>query len=177
LTDKFSKRKVKFANRKELQTSKSDVRLDGIITSMIEIRKCRAEDFDGIVPLLRQLWPDKPLDLSSLRRVFDRSLASDQQIYFCAVCDRQTIGFGSLTINSKLLWSETLVGYVSDMVVDEAYQGRGIGTQILDHLVSWAREQGCRRIELNSSFHRKDAHTFYEHRGFKSGAFFYSKSL
>jgi GNAT superfamily N-acetyltransferase len=151
--------------------------MSAVVTSMVEIRKCGAEDFDGIVPLLRQLWPDKPLDMSSLRRVFDHSLASDQEIYFCAVCDRQTVGFGSLTISSKLLWSETLVGYVSDMVVDEAHRGRGVGTQILDHLVSWAREHGCRRIELNTAFHRKDSHTFYERRGFKSGAYFYSKSL
>jgi GNAT superfamily N-acetyltransferase len=151
--------------------------MSALVTSMVEIRKCGAEDFDGIVPLLRQLWPDKPFDLISLRRVFDRSLASDQQIYFCALCDRQTVGFGSLTINSKLLWSETLVGYVSDMVVDEAHRGRGVGTQILDHLVAWAREHGCRRIELNTAFHRKDSHAFYERRGFKSGAYFYSKSF
>jgi GNAT superfamily N-acetyltransferase len=151
--------------------------MDALVTSMIEIRKCRAEDFDAILPLLRQLYPDKAFNLPSLQRAYDHSLASDQLVFLCAVCEQRVIGFGSLTIKSNLLWYETLIGYVSDMVVDRAYRSRGIGSQILDHLVSWAREHGCRRIELNTAFHRKDSRTFYERRGFKSGAYFYSKSL
>lgn len=151
--------------------------MDALVTSMVELRQCRAGDFDAILPLLRQLYPDKPFDLPSLHHAYDRSLADDQCVFLCAVCDQRIVGFGSLTIKSNLLWCETLIGYVSDMVVDEAYRSRGIGTQILDQLISWAREHGCRRLELNTAFHRKAAHTFYERRGFKSGAFFYSKSL
>jgi len=93
------------------------------------------------------------------------------------VCDQQIVGFGSLTIKSSLKWSETLIGSVDEMVVEEACRGRGIGTQILNRLISSARERGCSRIELTSAFHRKEAHAFYEHRGFKSGAYFYSKML
>jgi GNAT superfamily N-acetyltransferase len=144
---------------------------------MILVRECRADDFDGIVALLRQLWPDKPFDLVSLRNLFGLSLAADWQINLCAVCDQRAVGFGALTIKSNLLWSETLIGQVDEMVVDEAYRGRGIGTQILDHLISWARERGCNRIQLNTAIHRKDAHAFYEHRGFQRRAYFYSKPL
>ena len=151
--------------------------MDALVTSIAEIRKCRAEDFDAILPLLRQLYPDKPVDLTLLQSAYDRSLATDQRVFLCAVCDQRVIGFGTLSIKSNLLWCETLIGYVSDMVVDGAYRSRGIGSQILDRLVSWAREHGCRRIELNTAFHRKDSHIFYERRGFKSGAYFFSKSL
>jgi GNAT superfamily N-acetyltransferase len=114
---------------------------------------------------LGQLWPGKPLDSISLRRVYERTLASDQQVYLCAVCDQQVVGFGSLTIKSNR-WNEAFVGYVDEMVVDGAHRGRGIGTQLLDHLMSWAREHGCNRIELDSAFHRKEARAFYERRGF-----------
>jgi GNAT superfamily N-acetyltransferase len=143
---------------------------------MIQIRACQAEDFEGVVALLRQLWPGKPLELDSLRSVYDRALTSDRQVYLCAVLDQQVVGFGSLTIKSNL-WNEAFVGYVDEMVVDKAQRGRGVGTQILDHLISWARERGCNRIELDSAFHRKDAHAFYERRGFQSRAYLYSKLL
>ena len=116
------------------------------------------------------------MDLVSLRSVYDRALASDRQVYLCAVLDQQVVGFGSLTIKSNL-WSEAFVGYVDEMVVDEAQRGRGVGTQILDRLISWARERGCNRIELDSAFHRKSAHAFYERRGFQSRAYLYSKLL
>lgn len=151
--------------------------MNSLVRNTAKIRNCKAEDFDAIVPLLRQLYPDKPFDLVSLQRAYDRSLASDEQAFLCAICDRHIVGFGSVYLKSNLLWCETLIGYVNDMVVDEAYRSRGIGTQILDQLISWAGERGCHRIELNSSFHREASHAFYERRGFKRGAYFYSKSL
>jgi len=147
-----------------------------LTTAMIQIRECKAEDFDGVVALLGQLWPGKQLDSVSLRRVYDRTLASNRQVYLCAESGQRVVGFGSLTIKSNL-WNEAFVGFVDEMVVDGAHRGRGIGTQILDHLISWAHERGCNRIELDSAFHRKDAHTFYERRGFQSRAFLFSKLL
>jgi GNAT superfamily N-acetyltransferase len=92
------------------------------------------------------------------------------------VSGQQVLGFGSLAIKSNL-WNEASVGYVDEMVIDAAHRGRGIGTRILDHLASWARERGCNRIELDSAFHRKEAHAFYERRGFQSRAYLYSKLI
>lgn len=151
--------------------------MDTLATSVVEIRKCKAEDFDVILPLLHQLYPDKTFDLALLQCAYGRLLVSEQWVFLCAVRDQLVIGFGSLTIKTNLLWCGTLIGYVNDMVVDGEYRGRRIGTQILDGLISWARERGCNRIELNASFERKAAHAFYEHRGFKCGAYFYSKLL
>ena len=145
--------------------------------SVIQIRNSNAEDFDSIVQLLHQLYPEKSFDLVSLRNVYDFLLASNQWVLLSAICDQLVIGFGSLTLKRNLLWSETLIGYANDLVIDKSYRGQGIGAQILSRLANWAREQGCHRIELNSAFHRKYAHAFFEHQGFKSGAYFYSKSL
>ena len=143
---------------------------------MIELRPCTTADFEGVVALLRQLWPGKTLDTASLRNIYESALSSDWQIYLVAVRDGRIVGFGSLTVKSNL-WNEGFVGFVDEMVVDEAHRGQGTGTQILDHLISWARERGCVRIELDSAFHRKDAHAFYERRGFQSRAYLFSKPL
>jgi GNAT superfamily N-acetyltransferase len=132
---------------------------------MIQTRVCNSEDFDEIAALLRQLWPDKPQDLVSLR-----------QVYLCATVDGRVAGFGSLTIKSNL-WCEGFLGFVDELVVDEAHRDRGIGTKLLDDLISGARERGCHRVELDSAFHRKAARAFYERRGFQSRAYLYSKPL
>lgn len=144
--------------------------------ALMQIRVCQPADFDGVVVLLDQLWPGKPLDGEALRRVYDRALASDRQFYFCAVCDRQVVGFGSLAIKSNL-WNEGVVGFVDELVVQAAHRGRGIGSRILDRLCAEARERGCQRLELDSAFHRKEAHAFYERRGLTSRAFLYTKLL
>jgi GNAT superfamily N-acetyltransferase len=143
---------------------------------MAQIRECKAEDFDGVVVLLRQLWPGRSLDLGALRNTFGDSLGSDRQIFLCAESDQKVVGFGSLTLK-RSLWNAASVGYVDEMVIDEGHRGRGIGSQILERLILWARDQGCSHVELDSAFHRKDAHAFYERRGFQSYAFLYSKAL
>lgn len=143
---------------------------------MTQIRECKAEDFDGVVVLLRQLWPDRSLDLAALRNTFNDSLGSDWRILLCAVSDQRMLGFGSLTLK-RSLGSAAPVGYVDEMVIDEEHRGRGIGGRILECLTFWARDQGCGHVELDSAFHRKDAHAFYERRGFKSYALLYSKAL
>jgi glucosamine-phosphate N-acetyltransferase len=39
------------------------------------------------------------------------------------------------------------------------------------------RRQASRRVELDSAFHRKQAHRFYEQLGFENRAYLFSKAL
>jgi glucosamine-phosphate N-acetyltransferase len=143
---------------------------------MAHLRPCRRDDFDGVLALLRQLWPDKPLDPAALRAIFGQTLSSGNPVYLCAAENGTIVGFGSLTVRSSL-WQEGNLGHVDELVVDAAHRGRGIGTQLLEGLVALAKAKGCRRIELDSAFHRDEAHRFYEKRGFENRACLFSKIL
>jgi glucosamine-phosphate N-acetyltransferase len=145
-------------------------------TSKISIRPSRIEDFDAVVSLLRQLWPDKPLNPASLRIIFDSALVSDTKAYLCAIDGKCVIGFGSLTIKNNL-WPEGHLGYIDELVVDSEYRNKGVGTQLLEQLVVLARQKGCCRIELDSAFYRKESHHFYEQHGFEKRAYVFSKIL
>lgn len=124
--------------------------------------------------LLRQLWPDKPLNPASLRTVFDRALVSEAQTYLCAADGERVVGFGSLTLKNNL-WQEGYLAHIDELVVDGAYRGKGIGTQLLERLIALAREKDCRRVELDSAFHRKEAHGFYRQQGFADRGVIFSK--
>jgi GNAT superfamily N-acetyltransferase len=143
---------------------------------MLQIRQCSIEDFEEVVKLLGQLWPDKTIDTAALQTVFARSVASECQVYLCAADDNRIIGFASLTIKNSL-WQEGYLGHVDELIVDAEHRGRGVGTQLLDHLVAMARQRGCRRVELDSAFHREQAHQFYERQGFVNRAFLFSRVL
>jgi len=142
---------------------------------MISVKPCGAEDFDSVIALLRQLWPEKVLDVPALRKVYDAALVSDRQRYVCAVDGQRIVGFGSLTIKSNLY--HAVVGYVDELVVDDSYRGSGVGTLLLDHLTACAQARGCKRIELDCAFHRKDSHAFYERRGYQRRAYVFTKEL
>lgn len=57
--------------------------------------------------------------------------------------------------------------YVSDLLVDSAFRGRGIGSELIEEAEAWARNHGCVRMMLinlrtDQSYHRK----FYPSCGF-----------
>ena len=146
------------------------------MSALFEIRRCQPHDFDSLVVLLEQLWPDKELDIPSIKRVLDRALASKSQIHLCAVADNKLVGFVSLTIKNNL-WQAGNLGHIDELVVTRECRGRGLGTQLLDAIVAQAREGGCSRVELDSAFHRKEAHRFYQQHEFENRAYLFSRKL
>jgi GNAT superfamily N-acetyltransferase len=146
------------------------------MNSKFEIRRCRRDDFEDLLMLLRQLWPDEELNRPGLKNVFDCALVSDSKVYLCAVDGESVTGFVSLTIKNNL-WQAAKLGHIDELVVDQKHRGRGLGTRLLNAIMAVAKERGCTRVELDSAFHRKEAHTFYERHGFENRAYLFSKSL
>ena len=143
---------------------------------MFHIRQCKANDFDTVILLLRQLWTDKTVDPTLLRPIFERGLASSSKMYLVAMDENQVVGFGSLSLKDDL-WPEGQVAYIDELIVNSEYRSKGIGAQLLNHLIATAREKGCYRIELTCAFSRTDAHGFYKHNDFASRAYVFSKVL
>jgi GNAT superfamily N-acetyltransferase len=138
---------------------------------MMIIRPCGIEDFDAVLPLFHQLWLGKPIDSAALRTVFER--AKQTRLFLCAVVDGQIVGFGSLSTKENF-WQEGILGTVEELVVDEQHRKLGIGQAILNRLLEEAAKLGCRRVELDSSLHRLEAHRFYEKFGFEKRAFLFT---
>ena len=142
----------------------------------MEIKRCRQDDFEPVLRLLEQLWPDRELDRPALRGVFSRNLDRDFQYYICAVSGEGLVGFCSLSIRESL-WGQGDIGYIDELVVEEASRGEGIGGMLLERASELAKEKGCRRVELDSAFHREGAHRFYEAHGFQSYSLLFTKEI
>jgi glucosamine-phosphate N-acetyltransferase len=143
---------------------------------MIEIRDCSERDFEHVFGLLEQLWPGRVLEREALEDVFRHNLPLDSQHYLCASDEGGLVGFCSLSIR-KSLWGQGLLGYVDELVVEEGRRGEGIGTRLLQRALELAERDGCRRVELDSAFHREDAHRFYTKHGFERTCLLFGKQL
>ena len=55
--------------------------------------------------------------------------------------------------------------WVEDMVVDNAWRGRGIGRALLDSLMDWARTKGATRAQLLVDLDNEPALGYYRHLG------------
>ena len=55
--------------------------------------------------------------------------------------------------------------YVDDLVTDESVRGQHIGSALFNWLTSYAKDHGCRAIQLDSGTQRFEAHRFYLVKG------------
>lgn len=58
-------------------------------------------------------------------------------------------------------------GLIEDVVVDEKYRGKGVGTKLVARAINQAREEGVKYIDLTSNSTKVAANKFYQHLGFK----------
>jgi len=53
--------------------------------------------------------------------------------------------------------------WVEDMVVEEAYRGQGIGKQLLQQALDWAKAKGATRAQLLVDLSNSEALGYYQH--------------
>jgi glucosamine-phosphate N-acetyltransferase len=141
-----------------------------------EIHEVVLNDFDEIIKLLKQLWPDKTLDCDALTKIISIGIGSKDSIYLCTKIDNKVVGFCSLIIRESL-WQEDLVGHINELIIDKSFRRMNLGAELLDAAIAAAKKKGCKLIELDSAFHREDAHKFYENIGFTKRAYLFSKEI
>ncbi len=74
------------------------------------------------------------------------------------------------TCQLNWLWHLThdgaLMCQVEAVRVEAAERGRGLGAQLMRHVLDEARARGCVRVQLTTNTLRPDAHRFYQRLGF-----------
>ena len=58
--------------------------------------------------------------------------------------------------------------WIEDMVVDSSYRGHGIGKQLLQHALEWAKTNGATRAQLLVDITNTEALGYYEHLKWES---------
>lgn len=139
----------------------------------IKIVESIESDFEDIVVLFHQLWPDKGINRHKLLAVFRKSLASENDKCLSVKLDDKTIGFCAIVFASNF-WQEGTIAQISTMIIDESHRNKGIGRKLLNKAIDIAQKRNCKKVELESSFHRESAHTFYESNGFKKRAYYFT---
>jgi GNAT superfamily N-acetyltransferase len=139
-------------------------------------RPAAPSDFPSIFPLLQQLWTDAQLDPAKLAEAFAAPASAPHQFQVCRVVNERVVGFATLSLRHSL-WQQASIGYVGELVVNEDDRGQGHGKALLDHLSGIAASRGCSLLELDSGFHRTEAHAVYEHCGMTKRGFLFSKVL
>lgn len=130
---------------------------------MFTIRELCFSDYDkGVIELLSQLTIISKNKISKLRfNTFIRNLVKNHNHTIFVIEDKsQIIAIGTLLVELKLIHNFGKVGHIEDIVVHKNYRKKGIGAQMIEHLVKLAQLNGCYKTILdcdpkNEIFYKK----------------------
>lgn len=125
---------------------------------------------DDCVVLQKQLL--KPGEVVARERFIQ--VSEDSHSYLLgALIDDHIVALGEVC---KIVHPVHMVGYVHNIVVDEAHRGKGLFTVVMNALEAQAVVWGCDQMNLTCS--RPEVHPLYEKRGYeKKNTHFYSKHV
>jgi GNAT superfamily N-acetyltransferase len=127
------------------------------------IRKAREEDCPELSRLAGQLGYPAADDV--MRRRLQRLLASAGDAVFVAEAPEGGLAGWIHGVLSQFLEAEYRVE-IAGLVVDERFQRRGIGRDLVSHVERWAVEHGVEQASVRCRTTRAEAHRFYESLGY-----------
>ncbi|WP_049922522.1 GNAT family N-acetyltransferase [Halopiger djelfimassiliensis] len=140
----------------------------------VTIRPARQEDLTGIVGAMRQvveeltyIEAETVADELDHENVLLRHNEFESRMFFVATVDGEVVGWAHLHVPNleKLAHTaELTVGVL------EEYRDMGIGSQLLDSALEWARSSGHEKVYQSVPSTNEEAVSFFEDRGWVTEA-------
>jgi GNAT superfamily N-acetyltransferase len=137
---------------------------------MVHIEHATTPDIPQLVDLLTILFtqeadftPDREKQMQGLRRILD---TPDKGCIFVARRDSEVVGMVSLLFTVSTAEGAPAC-WLEDMVVRPDQRRHGLGAQLLEHAVNYAKTMGFRRITLLTDRTNEAALRFYQRYGFR----------
>ncbi len=128
-----------------------------IAPSTLSFRPARVADAEA---LKRACWADRTLaNVVELLRRSEKLAQQRRGLALVAVWQGTPCAFGLLTV-----WPRA--GEISDLVVEAALRGRGIGSQLIDRLSQAASALGVQTLEIGAALSNPRALALYRRLGF-----------
>ena len=141
------------------------------------VRRAAEKDIPSLMDLLKQVnkvhYDGRP-DLFKLETKYSPDELSkiiadnDTPVFVCEGEGGKVLGHGFCVMqrpeNTRLL-TDILTLYIDDICVDESARGMHVGEAIYEHIIEYARSNGCYNVTLNVWSCNPGAMKFYEKMG------------
>ena len=133
--------------------------------NQVKIRQIQENDlFQGFLESLDSLRKASDLEEDDAKLVLKKIRSNQNHVVMVADSDGQIVGSITLLIEPKFIHQGGLVGHIEDVVVRSELQGKGIGEQLVNATLEYAKNHGCYKTILDCDDNVKP---FYEKIGFK----------
>ncbi|MGM0124231.1 hypothetical protein IGI37_001605 [Enterococcus sp. AZ194] len=131
----------------------------------LEVRKARITDWQALHYLCTKEL-GYPVSENQLKQQLGKILADQTQLILVAENFGHVLGYVHLSDYQTLYFSS--LKNVMGLAVLSQYQGKKIGTTLIQAAEQWAKEQKASGIRVNSGEKRVGAHQFYEALDYQS---------
>ena len=134
----------------------------------VTIRPAGRKDLLQILDLYAQPKVDRGqvLSIEKAERIFEKIRQYPDYDIFVAEVAQDVVGTFALLIMDNLAHMGAPSAVIEDVFVAPSWQGKGIGTRIMESAMVKARKAGCYKLVLSSAGERIDPHWFYRKLGF-----------
>ena len=133
---------------------------------MVEYGELLENELLSLLELYRQLEPnDEIINEITAKNIWE--IIKTQNIkYFIAKDNGKIVASCYICIVPNLTRNGRSIGFIENVITDKEYKGKGIGKNIMENAIKYAKDQNCYKVILQSGNKRIDAHKFYEILGF-----------
>jgi GNAT superfamily N-acetyltransferase len=138
------------------------------VTREVTVRSARGGDIPALTALLAQLFAieaDFAIDPAVQARGLELLAARPDAVILVAEMAGRTVGMCTVQLTASTARGGLSAG-LEDVVVDQAWRGRGIGRALLAAAEAWARNRGALRLALLADETNLPALDFYDRLGF-----------
>jgi GNAT superfamily N-acetyltransferase len=134
-------------------------------TKIVEFDAAYANDFKRLnLVWLERYFQVEPIDLEVLSNPEETIINPGGMVFF-ALLDGAVVGTCALIRHDAGLFE------LSKMAVADNQQGHGIGTQLLGHLIDWARSRSVQKLFVETNTVLERAVRLYQRVGFRATAY------
>ncbi len=143
----------------------------------LTIRKCDKRDESAVVKLnlnfMQEVMAENPYWTSleipteeEMKNILREALTMPENILiFVGEIDGNVIGYAN-TWTVYSIWSRGKSLTIDDLYIALPYRKNGIGQKMMEYLMSFAKENGYRRVQLHAELNNERAHSLYRKLGF-----------
>ncbi len=131
----------------------------------VTIRKLEKQDlFNGFLDSLDSLRKASDLSETKANEIFNKIKSNPDHVVFVVIMDSKVVGSTTLLIETKFIHQGGKVGHIEDVVISKEFQSKGLGEQLINYVLDYAKKNDCYKTILDCI---DDLKPFYEKIGFK----------
>jgi len=135
----------------------------------VVVREATNKDLEGIIEVLKstklsekETWTR---DAKWVKRTLKRFLKTENYKIFVAECNGEIVGFINYVIFLSF-WECSKQGLINDFFVREDFQGKGIGSRLIEAVVAHADAEGIDEMHVSTGWENERARRLYGNFGF-----------